>query len=179
MAARKKSAPKKVSKKKAAKRKAAPKKKSAAKKRATFKKKAVRRPVAKKKGAARRPAAKKKAPAGRKAPAKKAAGLLDRIAAVFRPAANAPLTFITESLPQFTVGRAKKVSIEASGGQPPYAFALVQGTLPPNLQLNAKGTLFGTVQSADDDTTIFVEVRDSARPPAQLTQAFDLQIEPA
>ena len=70
----------------------------------------------------------------------------------------------------------KKVSIEASGGTPPYTFALTQGTLPPNLQLNSLGTLFGTVQAAGGDTTIFVQVSDSARPPAKLTQAFDLQI---
>ena len=169
MAARKKPARKKS----AAKKKPSSKKKVSLKKRAPAEKTAARRPAAKK-GAARRPAAKKKARARRKAP-----GILERIAAVFKPAANAPLTFITESLPQFTVGQAKKVSIEASGGKPPYAFALVQGTLPANLQLNAKGTLFGTVQSSGGDTTIFVQVRDSARPPAQLTQAFDLQIAPA
>ena len=174
MAARKKPARKKS----AAKKKPSSKKKVSLKKRTPAKKAAARRPAAKK-GAARRPAAKKKARARRKAPAKKAPGILERIAAVFKPAASAPLTFITESLPQFTVGQAKKVSIEASGGKPPYAFALVQGTLPANLQLNAKGTLFGTVQSSGGDTTIFVQVRDSARPPAQLTQAFDLQIAPA
>jgi hypothetical protein len=180
MAAKKKSAVKKgAGKKKAAPRKPAVGSKAAPRRPAAKKKAAPRRPAAKKKAAARRPAAKRKTPVRRKAPAKKAARILDRIAAVFRPAANAPLTIITESLPQFTVGQAKKVSIEASGGKPPYKFRLTQGTLPPNLKLNSQGTLFGTVQSAGGDTTIFVEVTDSARPQARLTQAFDLQIAPA
>ena len=84
------------------------------------------------------------------------------------------LTFVTESLPDFTVGRAKKTSIQAVGGTKPYSFGLSQGsTLPTGLSFNYKGTLWGTPQQSGD-TTIFVKVIDFVG--ANLTQAFSLQV---
>ena len=90
---------------------------------------------------------------------------------------KSPLTFLTESLPGFTVGRRKKTSIKAVGGTKPYSFGLSQNsTLPAGLSLNSKGTLWGT-PTQSGDTTIFVEVIDFVG--AHVTQAFDLQIEDA
>ena len=84
------------------------------------------------------------------------------------------LTFLTESLPAFTVGRAKKTSIQAVGGTKPYSFGLSQGsTLPVGLSLNYQGTLWGTPKQSGG-TTIFVKVIDFVG--ANLTQAFDLQV---
>jgi hypothetical protein len=71
------------------------------------------------------------------------------------------------------VGQPQTVSIQASGGTPPYDWQLTQGTLPPGLQFNSVGSLFGTAQQSGD-TTIFVRVTDSAQ--GQQTQAFDLQV---
>jgi hypothetical protein len=94
------------------------------------------------------------------------------------PASTGPLTITTESLPAFTVGQPKKTGIVASGGTPPYNFAITDGALPAGLSFNSRGTLFGTAQSSGD-TTIWIRVTDAAQPQGHLTQAFDLQIEPA
>jgi hypothetical protein len=84
------------------------------------------------------------------------------------------LTFLTESLAAFTVGRLKKTRIQASGGTPPYSFGQTQGSsLPAGLGLNYQGTLWGTPTQAGD-TTIFVKVIDLIG--GHLTQAFDLQV---
>lgn len=87
---------------------------------------------------------------------------------------SSTLTFLTESLPAFTVGHAKKTSIKAVGGTKPYSFGLSQGsTLPAGLNFNYRGTLWGTPQQSGS-TTIFVKVVDFVG--AHVTQAFDLQI---
>jgi hypothetical protein len=134
---------------------------------------------AKKKSIVRGRAAGKKKPAARRRATLPKPGIIQKIASIFTPSpAVGPLTIITESLPGFTVGQPKKFTIEASGGQPPYKFQLTGGTLPPNLQFSPRGTLSGTALNAGD-TTIWVKVTDTARPQGHLTQAFDLQVEPA
>ena len=200
MAAKKKASP---GKKGASKKKAIARRRASARKAPARKKSIVRaRPAAKKKAAARKkaPAVRKKAPTARKkapaarnkapaAPKKKPAarrkavsrptGIIQKITSIFTstPASPPPLNIDTESLPAFTVGQPDKVSIAASGGTPPYRFQLTQGTLPPDLQFNSFGTLFGTAQQSGD-TTIFIKVTDSASPQGQQTQAFDLQVLP-
>ena len=83
------------------------------------------------------------------------------------------LTFLTESLPAFTVGRVKKTRIQAVGGTQPYSFGISQGTLPAGLGLNYMGTLFGK-PTQSGSTTIFVKVIDFVG--SHLTQAFDLTV---
>jgi hypothetical protein len=83
------------------------------------------------------------------------------------------LTFLTESLPGFTVGRNQKTRVQAIGGAVPYSFAITQGTLPAGLNFNYKGTLWGR-PTQPGDTTIFVKVIDFVG--SHLTQAFDLQV---
>ena len=145
----------------AAKKKSASKKKSAPKKKTTLKK---QKSSPKKKSTS----LKKKF----KALVKKTTALVTRTTR-----SAGPLTIITESLPDFIVGQAKKISIQASGGTPPYAFQLTQGTLPAGLNFNAKGTLYGT-GTQPTDTTIFIKVTDSARPTkANLTQAYALRVD--
>lgn len=79
------------------------------------------------------------------------------------------LTFITESLPDFTVGEHANFQIVASGGTPPYNFDVTSGTLPANLKLKKDGTITGK-PGATADTTVFVKLTDSAG--CTLTQAF-------
>jgi large repetitive protein len=83
------------------------------------------------------------------------------------------LTFITESLPAFTVGQPYDFDLEASGGSPPYVFAVTQGELPPGVALSSAGKISGTATVAGD-TTVFVKLSDAAG--SHLTQAFDCQI---
>lgn len=84
------------------------------------------------------------------------------------------LTFLTESLPGFTVGRGTKTRIQAIGGTAPYSFGLSQGSsLPAGLSLDYQGKLSGT-PTQSRDTTIFVKVIDFVG--GNVTQAFDLQV---
>ena len=83
------------------------------------------------------------------------------------------LTYITESIPDFTVGVAGQFEFEASGGTPPYQFAITQGTLPRGLTLSRRGRLSGTARRPAD-TTVFIKVKDLVN--ASLTQAFPVRV---
>ena len=79
------------------------------------------------------------------------------------------LTFITESLQDFTVGVPVKFNIEACCGTPPYSFEITGGTLPDGLHLNKNGKITGKPTEVTD-TTVFVTLTDSAG--CSITQAF-------
>ena len=82
------------------------------------------------------------------------------------------LTFITESIPDFTVGVRQHVNIEASGGTPPYRFEITDGKLPRGLRFYKIGRISGTARE-EGSVTVFVELRDRERD--SLTQAFNIQ----
>ena len=86
------------------------------------------------------------------------------------------LTFITESIAQFTVGVFQEFDLEASGGTPPYIFQIVQGNLPNGLTLNNSGKISGTPTSSGLSTPFF-KLTDSAGD--QLTQAMEVRVEEA
>src|SRR6185312_2530436 len=72
------------------------------------------------------------------------------------------LTVTTSSLPGGVLNAAYSQSLAASGGTPPYSWALASGSsLPDGLNLSAAGTLSGT-PSAAGTTNFTVRVTDSA-----------------
>lgn len=83
------------------------------------------------------------------------------------------LTFITESLPDFTVGITANFDVKASGGTRPYRFEITQGTLPRQLELGIRGKISG-VARRQADTTVFIKVTDKVG--ASLTQAFAVRV---
>jgi hypothetical protein len=83
------------------------------------------------------------------------------------------LTFITESLPDFTLGVPVNFQLEVCCGAAPYKFKLVQGALPKGLHLNQNGKMTGK-PTEEADTTIFVQLTDSAK--CSLTQAFQVRV---
>jgi hypothetical protein len=83
------------------------------------------------------------------------------------------LTFITESIPQFTVGVFQEFALEASGGTPPYTFEATQGNLPQGLNLDADGTISGTGETPGT-STVFFKLTDSAAD--HLTQAMEVTV---
>ena len=83
------------------------------------------------------------------------------------------LTFITESIPQFTVGVFQEFVLEPSGGTAPYTFAITQGTLPLGLNLNSNGTISGTPVTPGTSTPFF-KLTDSAGD--HLTQAMEVTV---
>ncbi|MDE2312183.1 MAG: hypothetical protein KGJ93_03830, partial [Patescibacteria group bacterium] len=70
------------------------------------------------------------------------------------------LRFLTTSLPTMTVGQYYNVNLQASGGNPPYNFSLISGSLPSGLSLSSSGTISGVPQSATT-ATFYVSVRDN------------------
>lgn len=84
------------------------------------------------------------------------------------------LTFLTESLPPFRVGRLRKTRIQAVGGIQPYSFGPGQGTsLPPGFAISTTGILVGK-PTHSGDVTIFIRVADLVG--AHVTQAFDVYV---
>ena len=71
-----------------------------------------------------------------------------------------PVSFGPASLPSGVVGTPYAATLTASGGTPPYAYAIVAGTLPPGLALAADGTLSG-VPTTSGSRVVTIEVTDA------------------
>jgi len=86
------------------------------------------------------------------------------------------LLITTTSLPNGVAANAYNASIAASGGTPPYNFALSNGTtLPAGLSLSAAGAISGT--PATPGTSNFtVQVTDSANPAQSATANLSITI---
>ena len=85
----------------------------------------------------------------------------------------APLAIETSSLAVAIVGSPLSATLEASGGKPPYKWALASGGLPADLTLSSAGALTGT--SSQSGTFSFViRVSDSVN--AQATQNYSLNV---
>jgi hypothetical protein len=72
-----------------------------------------------------------------------------------------PLTLASAALPVCTAGQSYNYSFSASGGVPPYAYQVTQGTLPPGLTLSSNGTISGTSTDAPGTYNFTVVVTDS------------------
>jgi hypothetical protein len=88
---------------------------------------------------------------------------------------SSPLAFYRPSIRSFIQSVPTISVITATGGQAPYSFSLVSGTVPAGLTFNADGTITGTAsQSGTFNWT--VQVTDQAG--SSLTQAFVLTVNP-
>lgn len=81
--------------------------------------------------------------------------------ATYYALAATPVSVATTSCPNGTTGTAYSKTLAASGGVPPYAWALASGTLPTGLSLSAGGVISGT-PSATGTFTFTPQVTDSA-----------------
>jgi ethanolamine ammonia-lyase large subunit len=86
---------------------------------------------------------------------------------------NCKLTFLTESVPDFTRGQAVHFMFEGVSGTEPYTFAVTSGTLPTGLQLNTHGKLTGTPTMVID-TTVMIKLTDAAN--CSINQTFALRV---
>jgi phosphatidylinositol-3-phosphatase len=85
-----------------------------------------------------------------------------------------PLTIATASLPNGTVQTAYSATLHATGGQPPYTWALAAGRLPTGLVLSGTaGTISGTPTSAQT-SSFTVGVHDAAGAAATLTAGITI-----
>ncbi|MHC4714273.1 MAG: putative Ig domain-containing protein, partial [Planctomycetota bacterium] len=90
--------------------------------------------------------------------------------------APANLVITTASLPGGTVGVAYSETLQATGGVTPYTWAVITGSLPAGLSLNAStGEISGTPTTAET-ANFTVEVTDSQGTPDTDTQALSITI---
>lgn len=94
--------------------------------------------------------------------AAQASGMRPTIRALIAQLQHAYPHVETASLPDATVGQAYEAALQASGGSPPYAWQVIDGTLPAGLALDEPtGAIIGTPTEAGR-RVVTVEVRDVA-----------------
>src|SRR3984885_2057553 len=92
---------------------------------------------------------------------------------------NAPpaLTITTASLPAGTTGAAYSQTLQASGGIPPYTWAVTTGSLPAGLSLNSgTGAISGTPSGTLTGTTNFTVTATDSQTPTHATSSANLSI---
>ena len=98
-------------------------------------------------------------------------------------AALGPVTITTTSLPDATVGTAYSQTLGASGGTPPYTWAVTTGTLPAGLALNATTGVISGTPTAVATSSFTVTVTDAssgtAKQALSITTAGALTVTPA
>lgn len=99
-------------------------------------------------------------------------------ASVTTAVVGTPLRITTLALPNGIVSVAYSTTMAATGGTPPYTWALVAG--PDWISLSSGGVLSGTPPTAGVvGTEITVSVTDSAGPPATVQQTYTLTVNAA
>jgi large repetitive protein len=86
---------------------------------------------------------------------------------------GAALTVVTSSLASLQTGVATTQQLTASGGVPPYSWAVVSGSLPPGLALSTSGLISGTPTLAGS-FSFTIRVSDSGA--ASANRAFTLAV---
>ncbi len=88
------------------------------------------------------------------------------------------LTITTVSpLPSGSQGAAYSQALSAAGGQPPYSWSVVSGSLPNGISLNASSAVLSGTPSAAGSFGFTVRVSDSSQPtPETATKAFTLVV---
>jgi Putative Ig domain len=76
------------------------------------------------------------------------------------------LTIATLSLPQGVQGHALKAQLEAYGGQPPYTWSVIAGSLPAGLQLDPATGMLSGIPSQVETVSFTIQVIDSSAVPS-------------
>jgi hypothetical protein len=105
-------------------------------------------------------------------PAAKASAAVTVTASV--PPPSPKLTITTSSAPEATSGAGYKLSLKASGGQAPYAWSIVSGSLPGGLFLDSGSGLLAGTAGADGTYRFTVQVTDAAK--TQASQALSITV---
>src|SRR5215470_19564905 len=86
-----------------------------------------------------------------------------------------PLAVPDQNLPSLNAGIDIRIPLRATGGLPPYQWTLTSGGLPPGLNLDPAGSLFGR-PSRPGTYEFTLTVTDSARPARTVTKDFKSQV---
>jgi hypothetical protein len=86
------------------------------------------------------------------------------------------LVVTTNALPSGTYGASYSATLSASGGTPPYTWAITAGLLPSSLSLSSSGGITG-IPSSTGSSNFTVQVTDSTTPTAQTaTKALSISV---
>jgi hypothetical protein len=100
----------------------------------------------------------------------------DVLAELETPESTPSLTVVSSALPGGTVGTSYSATLSASGGTPPYSWAIASGSLPSGLTLSTGGVITGT-PSTTGSSSFTVQVTDSTTPTAQTaTRALSISV---
>jgi hypothetical protein len=89
-------------------------------------------------------------------------------------------TGVAFALPKATAGTNYQFTLRAEGGQPPFKWSLVEGELPPGMELQSSGALRGTPTVPRALAFEFtLQVSDSSEPPLTDAHRFALVVAPA
>ncbi len=100
-------------------------------------------------------------------------GGVTQLSRTYQVQVEAPLTITSTTLPAGTVGTAYSSSLAATGGVPPYTWALASGSLPAGITLSSTGVLSGT-PTQTGSFPFLARVSDSANRNA--TRSFTLVV---
>ena len=90
---------------------------------------------------------------------------------------TSPLTITTTSVPAAEASAPYgPVTLAASGGEPPYAWSLAGGSLPPGLTLGAGSGVISGTPSTNGTYDFTIGVTDSESPTVTATQAFSILV---
>ncbi|HEY7351534.1 MAG TPA: putative Ig domain-containing protein [Terriglobales bacterium] len=93
-----------------------------------------------------------------------------------QPSASDSVSISTKELPKALLWEPYTSQLEASGGNGPYHWRVLSGTLPHTIQLNDQGELTGNSdESGSYDFRVLVT--DNSNPPKQQEKAFTLSTE--
>jgi putative Ig domain-containing protein len=93
------------------------------------------------------------------------------------PSASAGIAY---ALPEARAGATYEYHITTEGGQPPFRWSVIEGEVPPGIELQPSGTLRGTPTVARSRAYEFtLQVSDSSEPPQTYAQKFAVVISPA
>jgi hypothetical protein len=81
-----------------------------------------------------------------------------------------PLVIATTSLPSATSGSLYSTTLVAIGGNPPYSWSVITGSLPSGLNLSTSGVISGT-PSSQGSSSFTAQVTDASTPTAEFASA--------
>jgi hypothetical protein len=93
-------------------------------------------------------------------------------------ASVSPLSLLTTSLPQPTLGTAYSVALAASGGTPTYNWIVTGGQLPPGLSLSSTTGVISGAPTSNGSFSFTITVTDSGSPTQTATMQYGLTVPP-